>query len=316
MSDKPIVIGTRGSALALWQAQSVEDMLKQHFPETTFQQKIIKTTGDINLETPLAEIGDKGLFTKDIEQALLDGSIDLAVHSYKDMETASPEGLMIAAVPTRQDCRDTLIMRETNSIDLLPKGAKILTGSLRRAAQIKHLRPDIQTENIRGNVQTRLQKFQESDADGLLMANAAIARLEIQLDHHQILSPIDFLPACAQGALAIQTRINDPEKLNMIKKLNDPSSEITALAERCMLATLEGGCQVPIGAYAQLEGNRLTLYGMIANLDGTELIRDHITINLPNDDRVSHATKLGRDLAIKLCEIGGRNILNKIRNNN
>ena len=301
-----VIIGTRGSALALWQANYTKDALTQAHPDIKVSLQIIKTKGDKILDQALSKIGDKGLFTKEIETALLDGDIDLAVHSHKDLPTQSPEGLVIGAVPPRANPSDVLITKGATSLDDLNQNATILTGSLRRAAQLKRLRPDIMCQDIRGNIQTRLEKFQQSDAQAFMMATAALDRLALAEMQTIELAPTTFIPACAQGALAIQVRQNDDRITKIIAPLNDTPTSITVSAERSFLAYLEGGCQAPIGAYCYFDKDQITLTGMVASLDGTQFICDTIKGN------PSNARDLGTQLAKQLLASGANDILNNL----
>ena len=271
-----IVIGSRGSPLALWQANYLKTALTQSHVTLSVSIKIIKTKGDIIFDQALSKIGDKGLFTKEIETALLEGDIDLAVHSHKDLPTVSPEGLIIGAIPQRANAADVLITKKATSLNDLAKNTIILTGSLRRSAQIKHLRPDITTEDIRGNIQTRLQKFEASNAGAFMMAAAAVDRLNLSHLKAIQLDPHTFIPACAQGALAIQIRTNDDHVAQLIAPLNHKETEITVTAERAFLHYLAGGCQTPMGAYCHYKDGQLALIGMIASLDGKQFISQQI----------------------------------------
>lgn len=315
MTQKNLIIGTRGSALALQQAQWTQTQLQALYPDLTVELSIIKTKGDKILDAPLAKIGDKGLFTKEIEQQLLDEAVDLAVHSHKDLPTESPDGLIISAIPPREDPADAIIFKNTptgsagdNPLDLLAPNARILTGSLRRSAQILNQRPDLETIDVRGNIQTRLKKLDESDADGLIVAHAAIHRLDITDRRAFRFDPQSFIPACAQGALAIQTRQDDSDTIQIVKVLDDAPTRTTVTAERTLLAVLEGGCQIPIGAFARIENNQLHLKAMIAALDGKEIIIRNATGD-PGQPEV-----LGRQLAQQLLDAGAAKILKQIRN--
>lgn len=314
MKPSKLIIGTRGSALALYQAHWTQKTLQNAYPNLTVELAIIKTKGDRILDSPLSQIGDKGLFTKEIEQQLLDGGIDLAVHSHKDLPTASPEGLEIAAIPPREDPADAIVLKDLSAtaasdspLGALPDGATVLTGSLRRSAQLLNLRPDLKTVDVRGNIQTRMKKLDELDVAALVVAHAAIIRLEIADRNVIRLSPDLFVPACAQGALAIQVRENDSETRSLVKVLDDAATRTTVIAERTLLAVLEGGCQIPIGAFAQIEGGRLKLNAMIASLDGKKiLIRD--AVGDPSQPEL-----LGRELAKELLDLGAAEILEHIR---
>ena len=313
-----ICVGSRGSELALAQAQEVCRLLQQAHPGLSVQRKVISTKGDQILDQPLVQIGDKGLFTREIEQALLDKSIDLAVHSLKDLPTVSPDGLEIACIPTRQDSADVLILNvpelsseisPSNVLEQLAPGATILTGSLRRAAQLLNLRADLKIQNIRGNVPTRLGKLSTSGAAGLFLAAAGMNRLGITPPHLVRLDPEGFLPACGQGALALQIRQDDEMLREIVAAIHDPETAETVTAERAFLAELEGGCQVPIGATASCSNNQVKLTGMIASLDGSQLVRG------AHQGMREKAAQVGRELAGQLLERGGRAILEQIRSN-
>ncbi len=270
--DAPLRIGSRGSKLALWQAKWVQAQLAGagHPAEIV----IIKTTGDKILDVPLARIGGKGLFTKEIEEALLDGRVDLAVHSLKDLPTTLPEGLTIAAMPQREDPRDVLV---GGTLASLPNGARVGTGSLRRAAQLRALRPGLQVADIRGNVDTRLRKHKEGQYDALVMASAGLTRLGLQQEIAEYLDPLRFLPAVAQGALAIETRADGGHAWTVASTLHDAIAAATVEAERALLAGLGGGCQVPLGAYATLESGTLHLHAAVASADGHRVVRMQLT---------------------------------------
>ncbi len=303
---KQLIIGTRASKLALAQTESVRDALREFYPNLDIQLKTIQTKGDKILDTALSKIGDKGLFTKEIENQLLAGKIDLAVHSLKDLPTQLPEGLTIAALPPRRDCSDAFVSFQYQSIQSLPPAALIFTGSLRRRAQMLALRNDLDIQDIRGNIHTRLQKLKDSQADGMIMAAAGLVRSQLEKHITEQLNPTAFLPAPGQGALAIEIRQNDTQTAQMLEPLNHLPTQITTTAERVFLATLEGGCQIPIAAHAVINGQTLTLHGLIANLDGTQIIRDHITGPIDNP------AQLGQTLAQTLLNKGAREILDSI----
>jgi hydroxymethylbilane synthase len=306
MSEK-FVIGTRGSDLALWQANYVKTSLEALFPENEFEIKIIHTTGDQVLDTALSKIGDKGLFTKQIEAALLDKSIDLAVHSLKDLQTEQPEGLIIGAVCERETPNDIFISRSGGTIDDLPEGARVATGSLRRRSQLLRYRPDIKVEEIRGNVPTRLRKFDGSDLDGMILAYAGVYRLGLG-DRISQLVPFEImLPAVGQGAVAIETRDEDRRTAAVVSKLDHVSTRTCITAERAFLRRLEGGCQVPIGAHATLDSGNLTLEGMVGNLDGTVAFRER------GSSKAEDAEALGTRLADELIKLGARELLDNTR---
>ncbi len=301
------VIGSRGSELALWQTNHVKAALEKHFPAINLEVKIIKTTGDKLLDVALAKIGDKGLFTKQIETALLNGEIDLAVHSLKDLQTTQPEGLCIGAVSKREKPNDVLISRKYSSIDELPKNAKVATGSLRRKSQILHYRNDLEIFEIRGNVPTRLEKFAESDLDAMILAYAGVHRLELDEHIAEIIPFNIMLPAVGQGAMAIEIREDDTELKKFLKILNDEKTHICITAERAFLRTLEGGCQVPIGANAVIEDDTIQLEGMVGNLNGNVNLREKIS------GAKSQAANLGIKLAQSLIEKGANEILEQTR---
>ncbi len=306
MRDK-IIIGSRGSQLALWQTDFVKNHLQILFPKTEFETKIIKTTGDKILDTALSKIGDKGLFTRQIETELLDGEIDLAVHSLKDLQTIQPQGLTIGAVLKRELPNDVLISKKFCSVDELPQGAKVATGSLRRKSQLLHYRKDLQIFDIRGNVPTRIKKFEESDLDAMILAFAGVHRLNLDAHISQIIPFEIMLPAVGQGAMAIEIREDDIYLKEFLQVLNDAETEICVTAERAFLRSLEGGCQVPIGANAILKDNKIYLEGMVGNLDGSVNWREKIV------GAFGDAENLGEHLAQNLIAKGANELLEKTR---
>jgi hydroxymethylbilane synthase len=298
-----LVIGTRGSDLALWQAEHVKTILEPLFPDRVFAIRIIRTTGDDQLDIALSKIGDKGLFTRQIESELLSGSIDLAVHSLKDLQTEQPAGLVIGAVCKRETSNDILVAKNVKSIADLPMGARIATGSLRRRSQLLHFRPDLEIVEIRGNVPTRLRKFDESDFDGMLLAYAGVHRLGFD---NRISELIDFdvmLPAVGQGAVAVEVRESDEEVLEVVRALEHRETRYCISAERAFLRTLEGGCQVPIGAHGTFDSGQLTLEGFVGSLDGRLTFRDQII------GKADEADALGRELADRLIAKGAADLL-------
>ena len=301
--QRPLRIGTRGSALALWQAEWVKSQLLSGERELVVELVIIKTTGDKILDVPLAKVGGKGLFVKEIEEALLQGRADLAVHSVKDMPAELPEGLHLAAMPRREDPRDALISKNGAGLDKLPYGARVGTSSLRRAAQLLHLRPDLRIETLRGNVDTRLRKLESEGLDAIVLAAAGLKRMELSQVISEYLEPERLLPAGGQGALGIETRIDDVFTNEMVESLVHQQTVTTVRAERAFLKRLEGGCQVPIGAYATLEDETLILTGMVADLKGVRLIRKEMR----GDARQPEV--LGERLAEVVLKSGGRDIL-------
>ena len=301
------LIGTRGSDLALWQANLVRTRLESLFTEQEFEIKVIRTTGDQLLDIALSKIGDKGLFTRQIETALLNGEIDFAVHSLKDLQTVQPDGLIIGAVCDRETANDVFISKTHKSIDELPAGARVATGSLRRKSQLLNFRPDLEVVEIRGNVPTRLKKFQESDLDGLILAYAGIFRLGLEKSVSQLIPFTVMLPAVGQGAVAVEIREGDGEVLELAAKLESGPTRVCITAERSFLRRLEGGCQVPIGAYATIDRGNLHLEGMVGSLDGSVIFRESIS------GGTVEAEELGTRLAERLIEKGAAELLEETR---
>jgi hydroxymethylbilane synthase len=302
-----IIIGTRGSKLALWQANWVSGQITKRFPKTNVSLKIIKTTGDKILDVPLAKVGGKGLFVKEIEEALFRKEIDLAVHSMKDVPSELPDGLVLAAYTTREDPRDAFVGRTTAlKLGDLPYGSVIGTSSLRRQAHLTRFYPHLKAISIRGNLDTRVRKVQEQNLSGVLLAAAGLKRMGLEEKITQYLSPFHFIPAVGQGVLGIEIRADDTTMHEIVSTMDDPNARDAVLAERGFLKTLEGGCQVPIAAHATLEGGRLTLQGMVASLDGKQVIEETITGNR------SEAAILGQTLAERLLSRGAGEILKEI----
>ena len=287
-----IRVGTRGSNLALIQTNWAIDRLKEKFPEVEFEVKIIKTKGDKILHLSLDKIGDKGLFVKEIESQLLEGEIDLAVHSMKDMPAEVVEGLKFAAVPKREDPRDVIILREgLNSFDELPIGATIGTGSKRRKYQLLRKRPDLNIVPIRGNIETRISKIESENLDGIVLAASGVIRADLEEKITEFL-PVDLMiPAPAQGALALEIRKNDEELEKMIDAIKDEISQIQIDAERSYLAGIDGSCHIPMGAYCEVDGEKLTLTGIFGDEDG-----EKITVASLEGDR-DNPKELGSNLA-------------------
>jgi hydroxymethylbilane synthase len=296
-------IGTRGSALALWQAEWVKSQLTAARPGLTVELVIIKTQGDKIVDVPLAKVGGKGLFVKEIEEALLEGRVDLAVHSVKDMPAELPSGLHVAAMPPREDPRDVLVMGEGSGFTDLPPGARVGTSSLRRAAQLLHLRADLRIETLRGNLDTRLRKLETQGFHGVVVAAAGMKRLGLSHLITQYLEPELMLPAVGQGALGIETRSADRPTTELVAGLAHPPTMVAVRAERAFLRRLQGGCQVPIGGYGTLEGERLALIGMVADLQGRQVIRKV----LQGEPR--QAEDIGERLAEMVLAAGGAEIL-------
>ncbi len=306
MSGQKIVIGSRGSRLALWQAEWTKGELERRFPGLSVSIKIIRTAGDVIMDAPLSRIG-KGVFTKEIENALLREEIDLAVHSLKDLPTKLAEGLEIGAITRREDVRDVFIAR-TNGMTFggLPRGATVATGSLRRKSQLLSWRPDLKIVDLRGNLDTRFSKLDSSEWGGMVLARAGVIRLGCGERISEVLPLERVLPAVGQGSLGIQVREKSP-LLRYVRELGNSAATISALGERALLRVLEGGCQVPIGAYGRIEQNTFRLDAMIGSLDGKKIVRG--AIHGPPED----SEKLGSTLASTLFEGGGREILEKIR---
>ncbi len=301
------IIGSRGSELALWQTHHVKATLEKHFPELDLEIKIIKTTGDKLLDVALAKIGDKGLFTKQIETALLNREIDLAVHSLKDLQTVQPEGLCIGAVSKRETPNDVLISKKYRSIDELPNGAKVATGSLRRRRQLLHCRPDLEIFEIRGNVPTRIAKFEESDLDAMILAYAGVHRLNLDQHIAQIIPFEIMLPAVGQGAMAIEIRTQNVELKELLQVFDDAETHACVVAERAFLRSLEGGCQVPIGANAISVKDEIHLEGFVGSLNGKTNLREKIS------GATEDAKNLGEKLARNLIAKGANEVLEQTR---
>jgi hydroxymethylbilane synthase len=296
-----LTIGSRGSQLALWQARWIQARIQSFGVETRLE--IIHTTGDKITDVALSKVGTKGLFTKEIEEALLSRAIDLAVHSLKDMPTELPDGLMLAAIPEREDPRDAMVGR---SLDALASKAKVGTSSLRRAAQLRAKRPDLEIENIRGNLDTRLRKLDEGQYDAIVLASAGLRRLGWENRITELLDPEIMCPAVGQGALAVETRADGGEAELLAKRLDHRESRIAVTAERAVLAALGGGCQVPIGAYATVDGEVVQIRAIIVSPDGTEIIRKRA------GGASRDAAVIGRALGEELLAQGGRQILEAV----
>lgn len=301
-----LVVGTRGSPLALWQAEWVQQKLREIAPQLSVELQRIKTSGDKILDVPLAKIGGKGLFVKEIEEALLRGEIDLAVHSMKDVPTALPDGLGILCIPPRENPQDVLVSRQGQTLEQLPTGARIGTSSLRRQAQLLRRRPDFHISMLRGNLDTRLRKVREGEFDAIVLAAAGLRRMGWVNQVTEYLAPEVSLPAIGQGALAIEGRTSDSFVRDLLQPLDDPPTRTAVTAERALLDRLEGGCQVPIGAHATITGDRLALDALIASVDGRRVVRDRI------EGPVSDARDLGLHLAERLLSQGGDEILKEI----
>ncbi|MEO0947168.1 MAG: hydroxymethylbilane synthase [Cyanobacteria bacterium J06641_5] len=307
--ERVIRLGTRKSALAMVQTNWVHAQLQQHFPERQFEIESMSTQGDIILDVALSKIGDKGLFTKELETGLLGKSVDLAVHSLKDLQTHLPDGLVLGCVTERVDPADALVVAEQHKdkqIDTFPAGTVVGTSSLRRLAQLRHHYPHLTFKDIRGNLNTRLSKLDAGEYDAIVLAVAGLTRLDMADRIHQVLPNEISLHAVGQGALGIECRGDDAEVLELLKALEHVPSRDRALAERAFLRELEGGCQVPIGVNTAIEGDTLTLKGLVASLDGQRLVQD--TLSAPR----ANAEQLGLDLAKRLREQGATPILEEI----
>ncbi|MDD4320382.1 MAG: hydroxymethylbilane synthase [Acidaminococcaceae bacterium] len=303
---KNMIIGTRQSLLALWQSNYIADRLREKYPDCTVTLKKIVTKGDRILDVPLAKIGDKGLFTKELETALVEGEIDLAVHSLKDMPTKLPTGLILTAITERAKAGDAFVSNKYKHIEDLPKRAVLGTSSLRRRAQILAARPDLEIVDLRGNVDTRLKKLDTGNMDAIILAAAGLERLGYKDRIREIIPNSFCLPAVGQGALAIETRENDHEIRSMLGFLNHEITQQATDAERAFLALLGGGCQVPIGVHATIENNNIEITAVIASLDGSTVLRDKIQGQ--TKDNIALGTALGR----KMLENGGQKILAEI----
>lgn len=302
-----IIIGSRGSDLALWQANFVKKELEKKNKNVSVEIKIIKTKGDKILDVALSKIGDRSLFTKELETELLNKKIDLAVHSLKDLQTEIPKGLKLAAVTKRHNVQDVLISRKKGTtIFNLPENAIVATGSLRRRCQLLHLRPDLNIVELRGNVPSRIKKFLESDWDAIILARAGVERLKLNKHISSIIKTDVMLPAVGQGALGIETRADNKIVNEIVKSIHHESTHKAVLAERALLKTLEGGCQVPIGAFAEVKQNGLHIDALVGSLDGSITYRKKIRGSKNNPE------KAGRKLANDLLNAGAKTILKEI----
>jgi hydroxymethylbilane synthase len=311
MKDK-VIIGTRGSKLALWQAEWVKAELQRRNPGLQVELNKIKTTGDKILDVPLAKVGGKGLFVKEIEEALLAGGADLAVHSMKDVPTEFPEGLHLAVICQREDPRDAFISRRENGafriagFASLPQGAKVGTSSLRRSCQLLSVRPDLSIMQLRGNLDTRLRKLDEGEFDAIILAAAGVKRLGWAARIAEVMSPEMSLPAIGQGAIGIECRINDDFINKLIAPMNHADTSVCVRAERACLKRLEGGCQVPIAAHATLRDGSLAMAGLVGSVSGDRIIRAGV------EGRPEDAETLGRKLAEDLLRQGADRILAEV----
>ena len=302
-----LTIATRGSRLALWQAEHVKNRLMALEPGLDIELAVIKTRGDIILDVPLAQVGGKGLFVKEIEEALLDGRAALAVHSIKDVPMQLPDGLTLGCVPEREVCTDCLLSFRHAGLEDLPHGACVGTSSLRRQAQLLGLRPDLKIVSLRGNVDTRLKKLENGEYDAIVLASAGIRRLELATPYMQPLPPDRFVPAVGQGALGIECRADDTATLDLLARIEHTPTRICVEAERGFLAGLDGGCQVPIGAHAEMtDDSHFTLEGLVGEVDGSRILRAR------RDGQAENARQTGLDLANSLLDQGARDILERL----
>ncbi len=309
MAGDTIAIGTRGSQLALWQANWVKRSISRHHPGLSVELVIIKTKGDKILDVPLAKVGGKGLFVKEIEEALLDRRIDLAVHSMKDMPADIPVGLCIGAIPEREEPRDVLIARSGLPLVRLDQGARIGTSSLRRSAQLLRFRPDIRIVPLRGNLDTRLKKLESEAMDAIVLAAAGVRRLGLADRITQVLDESIMLPAVGQGALCIEIRENDPRVAPVVAALDDLPTRRVVMGERMFLKRLEGGCQVPIAGHGHIDKNGYTLTGLVCDVDGSHQVKQSLT------GPENQSEQVGLQLAEMLLTMGAGEILERLNAN-
>jgi hydroxymethylbilane synthase len=303
---RSLKIGSRGSRLALWQAEFIKRKIQAKFPDIKIEISIIRTTGDKLSDAALSKIGGKGVFVKEIEEALLRGEIDMAVHSMKDLPTVLPRGLKIGAVTEREDPRDALLSREGIKFYDLSKGARLGTGSLRRQAQLLGLRPDIEVLPIRGNVDTRVRKLKNSGLDGVVLAVSGLKRMGLENEITEIFSLESLVPSPGQGIIAVESREGDEWLEEIVAEINHEETEIVALAERAFLERLSGSCRVPVGCYAEVIADRIRIAGLIAFPDGIGMIR------LESEGSSENPVSLGKDLAERVLESGGKRILSSL----
>ncbi|MBE0494229.1 MAG: hydroxymethylbilane synthase [Thiomicrospira sp.] len=299
-------IATRKSPLAMWQAEFVKALLEKAHPGLVVELIPMSTKGDKILDVPLAKIGGKGLFTKELEDQMLSGQADLAVHSMKDVPMELPEGFVLSAIMERHDPTDAFVSNNYENLDALPQGAILGTSSLRRQAQFQAMRPDLEVRFLRGNVGTRLGKLDAGEYDAIVLATSGLERLGLQARIRDRMAPELCLPAVAQGALGIETLTDDIDTQKLVAVLNHADTEIVVRAERAMNHTLDGGCQVPIGGFALLQGGEVWLRGLVAESDGSHIVRKE------GRAPAAQAEELGRDIGQQLLEAGAREILQKL----
>lgn len=310
MSTKKIRIATRHSPLAMWQANFVKDELLKFHPDLIVELLPMKTKGDIILDTPLAKVGGKGLFVKELEVAMLEERADIAVHSMKDVPVEFPEGLGLTIICEREDPRDAFVSNKYTSLSELPQGAVVGTCSLRRQCQLLELRPDLVVKELRGNVNTRLSKLDDGQYDAIILAAAGLLRLEMQDRIASYIEPEVSLPAVGQGAVGIECRLDDEQTIELLKPLEHLETRQRVTAERSMNLALQGGCQVPIGSYSIFKEDKLFLRGLVGSVDGKKIIRKEIT-GKPED-----AQQMGLTLAQQLLESGAEQILSEVYKDN
>ncbi|WP_448565707.1 hydroxymethylbilane synthase [Thalassotalea ganghwensis] len=306
MSKNVVRIATRKSALALWQAEYVKAQLEHHHHDITVELVPMTTKGDVILDTPLAKVGGKGLFVKELEVAMLENRADIAVHSMKDVPVEFPEGLGLEVICPREDPRDAFVSNTINSLAELPQGATVGTSSLRRQCQLKAMRPDLNIIDLRGNVNTRLAKLDNGEYDAIILAAAGLIRLEMEARIQEFIEPTVMLPANGQGAVGIECRADDEHIKALLAPLACQTTRYRVLAERAMNRKLEGGCQVPIGSFAIVNDETLHLKGLVGAVDGTTILQDEVT------GHVEQAEQLGEQLAQQLLEQGADTILQSV----
>jgi hydroxymethylbilane synthase len=307
MNKKPTIkIGTRGSKLAITQSNMIREMILKQHPDTHVELVIIKTKGDKIIDSPLSKIGGKGLFVKEIEEALLDKSVDIAVHSIKDVPAILPDGLSIPFYPERENPADAFLSIKYKRLHDLPSGAKVGTGSLRRSSQLLNKRPDLTIVPIRGNVDTRIKRLESGEFDGIILAASGLNRLGLSSKITELLSPPEYIPAVGQGALGIEVRKDDMECNRLLEFLNHNETALAVRAERSFLHRLEGGCQVPLGAYAFIDKNKIIIHGMVSDLTGSRVIKESLTGN------IEHPEQTGEVLAERLLDMGADKILEEV----
>ena len=302
----PIRIATRKSPLALWQAHYVKEALQAAHPGLKVELITMVTKGDVILDTPLAKVGGKGLFVKELEVAMLEGRADLAVHSMKDVPVDFPKGLGLVTICERDDARDAFVSNKYDNIDQLPQGAVVGTCSLRRQCQLKEYRPDIVIKELRGNVGTRLNKLDANEYDAIILAAAGLKRLNLEQRIRSFIEPEQSLPAVGQGAIGIECRLDDEHLIKLLEPLNHKATYDKVICERAMNLTLEGGCQVPIGSYSVLQGDELWLRALVGEPDGSKIVRGEIRGSR------NEAETLGITLAHQLLDNGARDILTRL----